>query len=145
MVARGKRPQVAPPLEHVRKIPAPCRGAMILASAERTSFARFAGWRSLGGVIPGLRSSRYIGTPHPGLHSVAAPRLVDATTPIDSLASWRYHFDATLQLVGPGAGYKNPNFEIRTSKFRSHRPVNSDVGITGFYREILSSNSRSTH
>ena len=52
ILARGKRPQVAPPLDPVRKISAPCRGAI-------KSVARFARFGFLGGdVVPGLRSLR---------------------------------------------------------------------------------------
>ena len=47
----------------------------------QTSVARFAGLGSLGDVIPGLRSLRFA---HPGLHSAATPRLIDAITKLNN-------------------------------------------------------------
>jgi len=54
-------------------------------SQHRTTWvARFAGLGSLGDVIPGFRSLRSL---HPGLNSVAAPRLVDSSLPLPLLTS----------------------------------------------------------
>jgi len=50
-VARGKRPQVAPPLDHVRKDFRALKGRKILSPASRALNLR-------GDVIPGLRSLR---------------------------------------------------------------------------------------
>ena len=54
-----------------------------------TSVARFSGLGIFRGRDPRVTLAALA---HPGLNSVAAPRLVDADIGVDSLLSWRYHF-----------------------------------------------------
>ena len=79
MVAKGNSQFIGtPPLGFLLDKIGALKGRNVLSPASRALLVQ-------GDVIPGLRSSRYIGTRSPGLLSSAAPRLVGAKLRVESL------------------------------------------------------------